>query len=475
MSAAAADRPEKTLWRWAVVLGVAGAILLAGTPEGIKPADWQLLAIFAATIVASIVRPAPQASIVFLAICAIAVTGIMTPLQALQGYADPIVWLVLCAFMISRAITKSGLGRRIAFLFIRRLGKRSLGLAYSLVATDTVLASIVPSNSARAGGIVFPITRSIAEAYDSKPEGTRRRLGAFLMKALYQGDIVACAMFLTGQASNVIIAKFALSASGVELTYASWLLGSIVPGVVSLLVVVYLIYRIFPPVIKHTPEAAEFANTELERMGPMKRNERITLFLFALIAGLWMTTALHGINYIVIAFIGVSLLLLSRVLEWDDVLEDRQAWDTFIWYGGLIHMAAMLGASGITTMFAEFSAGMTAGWSWGAAVAVLLLVYCYSHYAFASITAHVSAMLIPFLIVMLAAGAPPMLAVLGLAYISNLSASLTHYGTTTAPIYFGARYVMQGEWWRIGFLVSLVTIAIWGTIGLAWWKLLGWW
>ena len=70
---------------------------------------------------------------------------------------DTIVWLVLCAFMISRSVTKTGLGRRIAFGFIRLLGSRSLGLAYALVATDTVLASIVPSNSARAGGIVFPI------------------------------------------------------------------------------------------------------------------------------------------------------------------------------------------------------------------------------------------------------------------------------------------------------------------------------
>ena len=143
------------------------------------------------------------------------------------------------------------------------------------------------------------------------------------MKAVYQGDIVACAMFLTGQASNVIIAKFALSAGGIELTYATWLLGSIVPGILALLIVVYLIYRIFPPVIKRTPEAAEFANAELERMGPMKRSERITLFLFALIAGLWMTTSLHGINYIVIAFVGVSLLLLSRVLEWGRA-EDRR-------------------------------------------------------------------------------------------------------------------------------------------------------
>jgi DASS family divalent anion:Na+ symporter len=138
-------------------------------------------------------------------------------------------------------------------------------------------------------------------------------------------------------------------------------------------------------------------------------------------------------------------------------------------------MAEALGDTGVTRQFAEWSAGMTVGWSWGVALVLLLLVYFYAHYFFASITAHVTAMFIPFLVVMIAAGAPPVLAVLGLAYASNLQASLTHYGTTTAPIYFGAGYVTQKEWWTVGFVVSLVTLTIWGILGLAWWKLLGWW
>jgi divalent anion:Na+ symporter, DASS family len=118
---------------------------------------------------------------------------------------------------------------------------------------------------------------------------------------------------------------------------------------------------------------------------------------------------------------------------------------------------------------------MTAGWAWASALLVLVLVYFYAHYGFASITAHVTAMFTPFLVVIIGAGAPPHLAVLALAYASNLQAALTHYGTTTAPIYFGARYVLQREWWQIGFWVSLITLGIWGTIGLAWWKVLGFW
>jgi len=118
---------------------------------------------------------------------------------------------------------------------------------------------------------------------------------------------------------------------------------------------------------------------------------------------------------------------------------------------------------------------MTTGWTWGAALAVLVLVYFFAHYGFASITAHITAMFTPFLVVLLAAGAPPLIAVLFLAYFSNLGAALTHFGTTTSPIYFGAGYVTQRDWWRLGLIVALTTITIFTVVGLGWWKVLGWW
>lgn len=463
------------LLRWGAVAATVIVILAAPRPAGITAQSWRLLAIFLATIVGSIVRPVPAGAMVFLGVAAIALTGTLAPAEALGGYADPIVWLVLCAFFISRGVVKTGLGRRIALVFIRAIGHRSIGLAYALVGTDTLLASLVPSNGARAGGVVFPVAKSLAEAYDSTPGPTRRRLGAYLMTTVYQCDVIACAMFLTGQASNVLIAKFAKDVAGVELSYARWFIGGVVPGLLSLIIVPLVIYRLFPPDVRRTPGASAFARDELARLGRMKRGERIMLLTFALIAGLWMTTSLHHINYAVVALAGICTLLLTNVLTWDDVIGERAAWDVYIWYGGLVQMAAALGETGITKRFAESAAGFTTGWVWGAALAVLLLVYFYAHYGFASITAHATAMYVPFLVVTIAAGAPPVLAVLSLAYFSNLDAALTHYGTTPAPIYFGARYVTQREWWTYGFICSVATILIWSVVGVGWWRLLGWW
>ncbi len=462
-------------WRWAAVLGTAGFILAMPRPDGITLKSWELLAIFAATIVGSIARPVAAGAVVFLGVCAIALFGVLPPKEALGGFADPIVWLVLCAFFMSRGVLKTGLGRRIAFLFIRAIGQSSLGLAYALISTDTLLAAFVPSNGARAGGVIYPVATSLAEAYESRPGETARRLGAFLLFAIYQGDVLASSMWWTGQASNALIAKFTFDATGIEFTYGKWILGSIVPGLVLLIVVPFVIYKLYPPEVKHTPHAAGIAHEELARMGPMKRDERMMLAVFALVAGLWMTTALHHINYAVVALLGISVLFLTNVLSWDDIIGERAAWDVFIWYGGLVRMAEALGETGITNRFAQYAASMTVGWAWGAALAVLVLVYFYAHYGFASITAHATAMFTPFLVVMIAAGAPPLLAVLFLAYTSNLSACLTHYGTTPAPIYFGSRYITQRDWWLYGLIVSFISIGVYATIGLAWWKLLGWW
>lgn len=461
--------------KWALVLGSALSILLLPVPAGITPQSWRLLAIFVATIVGCIVRPIPGGAIVLLGVTAVMLTGVLTPAEALRGYSDPIVWMVLAAFFISRGLIKTGLGRRIALLFVRAIGGRSLGLGYSLVATDLLLATIIPSTAARSGGIVFPVAKSIAETYDSHPGPTARRLGAFLTTLCYQCDVIICAMFLTGQASNVIIAKFAKETTTVDLTYARWAIGALVPGLISLAVVPQLIYRLFPPEIKRTPGATEFARRELQQMGRISLHELLMLLVFVLVAGLWMTSAFHGINYAVVAMVGICVLLLSGVLGWEDVIAERGAWDVFIWYGGLVRMAEALGETGLTKRFAELAGGLTVGWYWAAALGVLLLVYFYAHYGFASITAHVTAMYTPFLVVIIASGAPVVLTVVLLAYVSNLSASLTHYGTTPAPIWFGAGYVKQRTWWWIGFMASVANLLIWTVLGSLWWKALRWW
>ncbi len=461
------------IWRWGSVLGAALVVLALPVPEGISVDGWRMFAIFAATIVGAITQPLPGGAMVLIGLCTTIFTGVLSLDDALTAYANPIVWLVLAAIFMSRAMVQTGLGRRLALHFIKAIGRRSLGLGYALIGTDLVLGSVVPSNGARSGGIIFPIATSLARAYQSEPGPSAGRIGAFLTVLLYQADVIICAMFLTGQASNLLMAEFARQVTGASIGYVQWMVAGAVPGLLSLIAVPLLLYRVAPPTVKETPEAATFAAEQLRAMGPMTRHEVILLLTFLLVAGLWIVSGWLGLNYTVVALLGMVILFLTGVLRWEDALGERVAWDVFIWYGGLVKLAGALTDFGLTKRFAETAAGYTAGWPWALAFALLLVVYFFAHYGFASITAHATAMFIPFTTLVIAAGAPPMLTVIAFACFSNLCAALTHYGTTPAPIWFGAGYVSQGTWWRLGLMSGLTTAAIWGTVGVGWWVLLG--
>ena len=106
---------------------------------------------------------------------------------------------------------------------------------------------------------------------------------------------------------------------------------------------------------------------------------------------------------------------------------------------------------------------------------LVLLLFFVTHYLFASITAHMLALFPPFATLLIGVGVPPTLAVYSLMCLANLPAGLTHYGTTTGPILFSQGYVTLAEWWRTGAIVGAVNLVIWLVVGLAWWRVLGFW
>ena len=394
--------------------------------------------------------------------------------DALSGFGNVTVWLIVAAFLFSRALVQTRLGERIAYKIVKRIGRSPLRLGYAIVLADLVMAPMTPSNTARAGGILFPITLNVARAFGSAP-GPTARMGAFLMKTLYQGDLVVSAMFLTATAPNPLVAEFTRQQAGLTVSWMTWATAALVPGLIAFFVVPYVVYRLCPPDLHDTARAVSLATERLQAMGPTSPRERVMLGVFLLVLLLWLTGEWHGISATAIAYVGLSLLLLTRVLEWQDLLDDKGAWDALIWFGGLVMLAGQFEKAGFPNAFAQAIAGMVGGWSWLWALVALVVIYVYSHYAFASLVAHVTAMFPAFFAVAIGLGAPPLVAALALGVFSSLNAATTHYGTGPAPIVFGAGYVTQAEWWRIGFVISLVHLAIWLPAGLLWWKVIGLW
>jgi DASS family divalent anion:Na+ symporter len=458
--------------RWFVTLVPTLLLYFAPVP-GLNAQQRHLLAVFIGTIIALVARPVAMGVSVLVAMTTLALTGTLTAAKTLSGFSNVTLWLIFTAFLFARAVTQTRLGLRIAYLFIERFGHSALTLGYSVVATDLFLAMFIPSDTARGGGIVFPIVRSLAEVFDSRPGPTARRIGSYLILIGFHATYIGSAMFLTGMAANPLIAEFAMKIAHVELTWFRWALAASVPGLISLLVVPYLLYRLHAPEIRNTEAARGMVRRELAAMGPTTRNERWLIGILIFVMTGWVTSKWHGVSNTYVALTGLCMILLAKVISWDDLLAESRAWDALIWFAPLLMMADSLQELGVIKILSTSAFSGLQGLPWLVALGLLVLLYLYIHYAFASMTAHVTALYPAFLTAAVATGAPPLMAALPLAFFSNLDAGITHYGTGSAPVYFGAGYVSQGEWWRLGFIVSLVNIAVWLGIGPLWWRLIG--
>lgn len=476
----------------AIAVGLALMIwFVIPVPQGVTPNAWHLLALFIGTIAAIIGKAMPIGAISVVAIALVAITEVTKPGKpgpalndALSGFNNQLIWLIVIAVMVALAISKTGLGTRIGYYFIKLIGKKTLGVAYGLVVSELVIAPVTPSNTARGGAIMHPIMRSIADSYGSSPEkGTQNKIGRYLALVNYQTNPITSTMFITATAPNPLCVELIAKATNmqIQITWGQWALAAFLPCMLMLLVMPLVLYYLYPPEIKETPGAKAMAQGELDKLGPMKITEIITLCvlggMLAVWAGIpgWLFGPAFDLNPTTTAIIGLAVLLLTGVLEWDDILKAKSAWDTLMWFAALVMMATFLGNLGVVKWFStSMQGGISAmGMDWMSSTALLVLVYFYAHYFFASTTAHVTAMFAAFFTAGVALGAPPLLLGLLLSFSSSLNMSLTHYATGTAPIIFGSGYTTLNEWWTAGAILSVINIVIMVVVGSLWWKLLG--
>jgi DASS family divalent anion:Na+ symporter len=459
------------LKRLAFVCCVGIVIWTVPRPDAVDPRAWHLLAIFVATVAGVILKPLPMGAVAVVGTAAALATRTLTIAEALSGFANATVWLVVSAFFLAAGFIRTGLGARIAYALVRAFGQSTLGLGYSLVAADLMLAPFVPSNTGRAGGVIFPILQSLTRMKSTSPLDARTR--AFLTLTAYNGTAITSAMFITGMVGNPLIVQLAAD-QGVSITWSQWALAAAVPGAASLIVVPMIIYGLCASA-SAAGDARRLASDALAQLGSVTTGERTIAGIAVVLLAAWIAGPSIGIDTTAAALVAVAMLLVTGVLRWDDLAGDREAWNTFVWFACLFTMATYLGQLGLIAWFTDEVRSLFGAVGWTTGFAGLVIVYFYSHYFFASNTAHVSAMYAPFLVVALALGTPPLLAALALGFSSSLFSGLTHYGTGPAPIFFGSGHVTLGMWWRVGAIVSIVNIAIWIGVGAAWWRMLGLW
>ncbi|KAI3448246.1 hypothetical protein Pfo_004911 [Paulownia fortunei] len=438
---------------------------------------WQLLSIFLSTITGLVLSPLPVGAWAFLGLTTSILTKTLSFTTAFSAFTNEVIWLIVISFFFARGFVKTGLGDRIATYFVKWLGKSTLGLSYGLTLSEALIAPAMPSTTARAGGVFLPIIKSLSLSAGSKPgDPSKKKLGSFLVQTQFQSSGNSSALFLTAAAQNLLCLKLA-EELGVVISnpWISWFKAASLPAFVSLIATPLILYKLYPPETKDTPDAPAMAAKKLYLMGPVTKNEWVMIGTMLLAVSLWVFGDALGIASVVAAMLGLSILLLSGVLDWDDCLSEKSAWDTLAWFAVLVGMAGQLTNLGIVSWMSNCVAKslQSLSLSWPAAFIVLQAAYFLIHYLFASQTGHVGALYSAFLAMHLASGVPGVLAALALAYNTNLFGALTHYSSGQAAVYFGAGYVDLPDVFKFGFILALVNAVIWGVVGTFWWKFLG--
>ena len=483
------DTIKKPSVKWLpfIIIAAISAILwlFVLPPDGISIEGWRTSIIFVATIACIVAEIMPIGAIGFLAITIFAVlrpSGATSATEsikiALSELNSTLIWLIVIAFMIARGFIKTGLSKRIAYYLVKILGRNTLGLAYGLSVTDIALAPAIPSTTARAGGVIYPIAEALAINFNSNPkDDSRNRIGTFLMLTISHINDITSAMFLTAFTGNLLAAKLVTSSLGITLGWGQWFIAAIAPCLASFIIIPLVIYFLTNPELKKTPEAPKLATEELKKMGPVTGKEIIMGSTVILLLVFWIFGNKLDIDSTTTAFIGLTLLILTGVLSWDDIKGEKAAWDTLIWFAALLMMAGQVNKLGVTKWLGNTIGNAIEGHlgesSWVLVIIILCTVYVYLHYFFASGNAHIAALFPVFLSVAIALGVPQMIAIFALVICTNYFGSITQFANARNPLLFAEGFVPVKTWWKVGFVCSVVNLIIVFTIGLLWWKMIG--
>ena len=477
----------KITWKHFAPVVVAIVIALIPAPAGLPQYAWYYLAIFVGVIVGLMFEPLPGGAIGLIGVALVTVLSeyvFFSPEQlaktgfnparaslswALSGFSNTTVWLIFGAFMFALGYEKTGLGRRIALLLVKAMGRKTLTLGYAVTIADTLLAPFTPSNTARSGGTIYPVIRNLPPLYDSQPnDPSMRRVGSYLMWVAIAATCVTSSMFLTALAPNLLASELVQKIAKIEIAWMEWFVAFAPVGILLLAVVPLLVYWIYPPEVKEGAEVPAWAAKELEKMGPLSQKE-ITLGILVVIALLLWIFGGDIMEATTAAIAVISLMLLLNVVTWDDITANKAAWNTLAWFATLVALADGLTRVGFVKWFAESVAGQLTGVSPTVAVAMLLLINFFGHYLFASVTAHVTAM-IPVLLAVASTipGVNMRTLALGLCLQLGIMGILTPYATGPSPVYYGSGYLPAADYWRLGAIFGVIFFVAFLAIGVPW-------
>lgn len=312
-------------WKTLLAISIISAMLYElAPPEGLSISGYHLSILFIATIICIIFNIMPTGAIAVLSIAVYCLVLPVSPSSTvaiktiLHDFSNPLIWLIVVAFMVAKAFSKTGLGERVSLILLKKFGTSSLKIAYCLGVADYMLAPATPSNTARFA-ITSPIANSLAKAINVED----KKLGEFLISNASAMNDASAVGFSTAFAGNLALIGIASTLTGINLTFSFWVYSLLLPSMALLVTIPLILYYFISPKTKSTPEAPAYAIKRLQNIGKISKQEITLSVIFVLLIILWVAGSLLNIDVTVTAFIGLSAMVMLGVLSWDDIKSEK--------------------------------------------------------------------------------------------------------------------------------------------------------
>ncbi|PZL84721.1 MULTISPECIES: DASS family sodium-coupled anion symporter [Pantoea] len=447
-------------------------------PDGLDINTWHMAGLCLALMCGLILKPFSE-PIISLIIVGLGAFFVKDPNALFYGWGQQNVWFILAVLLACSAFRKNGLGKRMAYILLSKFGntsfgRSSLGLGYVMLICDLILSPATGSNTSRSA-IVFPIFRGLSEALDSHPDKNPRKLGAYLELLQHVVTMSTAALFLTGMASNAVIASTINNVVGIELTWALWFKAALVPGLLILFLSPIVVYKLFPPEMRDLGNIKPIVLQKIAEMGPMKRDEKVMFVLFICAILGWSIGYKIGMGLYIVAFIWLALELVFGLLNWDDLMAEKGAWNMFTWFGAFYSLTVALNDGGFYTWIAsQLQLYLNLNAISGSLVLVILvLLSLVVKYFFVSNSAYIVS-IYPVVLTLAKATQVNMMALsLMLVFFGAYGALLCNYGNGASIYLYGNGYVSQKDWYTKGTIILILISLVLFTVGLPYWKLIG--
>ena len=428
---------------------------------GLSDKALHMIIIFVATMTGVMLEVFSTVAFLLMSMLIANLTGTIEVKEGFCGFSNIVPWLLFLVLSLATAITKTSLGMRLAYIFMKFFGKGINGLSYSIILTELFVAPVLPSNTARAASIGYPLVTSLSKYISANVKNvTEKSIGSYLSVLYSSSNAVCSSLFLTAMISNAIIVEV-MRENNIHMTWLTWTKFAILPGIIILAVIPFIVKIFCSPKTRDLGDIQAKAKTNYETLGELSKHEKCIIATFGIMLIMWILAETIHIPVLVTTLLGLCVFYSLGIVNIKDILSNHGTFNAVITLSIIISYVNCLTAFGAIDWFNKVVTDMIGGFPPLMSFLILSIIYFFAHYFFTGEGSRIIALYSSFLSIGMSLGIDKMSVSMTLAVFSSMSSILTHYSGPVAILMFSTGYVSPKKWLANGTTLALVIMCIW--------------